>query len=205
MYTERDAAGGVRNLAPSAPLDAGQLIVRGPGGSRFLTTTPPSGGYETLFSTPQGGYLEPGQYTVEGTGSAAVPAFEGHRPCRAVDWTLVGDGVTVNPQRGSERRMDAGRRAASTCASCRSARRAVGEQQRHHHGAVHGAAGAGRFSVAADYLANAPVSAGSGVSSTSALFVGLASLPERGLFSAQGLDVGFVTAFSLRGRPVTIR
>ena len=41
-------------------------------------------------------------------------------------------------------------------------------------------------------LANLPVSAGSGLSTTAVLYVGFTSQPERGRFEADGLDYGLL-------------
>lgn len=206
VYSERDAAGGVRNLAPAAPLDAGQLIVRGPGGSRFLTTAPGTGLYETLFSTTNGDYLEPGAYTLEGTGGGTVGAFSVQTALQAApEWLLQGNGKTVIRAAGltvhweppdvegiyvrilliSSDGPSVANNVTSTVFCTAPAEAAT-------------------FTVSPDYLANVPESVGSGLSSTAALFVGFASMPEQGGFTADGLDAGFFTAFALRGQPVEV-
>ena len=207
VYAERDAAGGVRNMAPAAPLDAGQLIVRGPAGSRFLTTSIGGGLYETLFSTTEGDYLEPGPYSLEGSGGANVGAFAAVTPMQqAPAWTLQGAGATVDRSMGLTVQWDP---VAATEAYVRilliSSDSASVANYVTSTVFCTAPAQAGAFTVLSDYLSNVPASVGSGVSSTAALFVGLSSLPMQGRFYAEGLDAGFFTAFALRGRPVTVR
>ncbi|MBI1353659.1 MAG: hypothetical protein GC160_04880 [Acidobacteria bacterium] len=211
VYTERDSAGGIRNVGPdlrfSSPLDAGQLIVRGPGGSRFLTTTPGTGLYETLFSSPQEHYLEPGGYTLEGKGTAAVGTFQAGAETPAPPaWTIQGGGSAVDRSAGLTVEWTPADAAADYVRILLISSDAANNNNNVTSTLFCTApADAGRFTIHADYLANVPASAGSGVSSTAALFVGLASLPARGAFAAEGLDAGFFTAFALRGKPVTVR
>ncbi len=212
VYTERDGAGGVPNLAPAAPLDAGQLIVRGPRGSRFLTTPPGgSGRYGSLFSDTAGTYLEPGDYTLEGTGGpgvgVGVGAFSaGVRMPAAPTWSLQGDGFSVNRAAGltvswpAEDATETFVRILLISSNGPSSANNVTTTV-----FCTAPADAGVFTVGPDYLANAPASVGAGVSSTAALWVGPAAWPESGRFSAENLDAGFFTAFALRGRLVTVR
>jgi len=205
VYSERDAAGGVRNVAPASPLDAGQLIVKGPGGSRFLTSAQ-AGLYETLLSEKDRDYLEPGAYTLEGTGGGAVGAFSaGAAMPAAPEWLLQGNGKTIIRDAGLtvhwEPPAAAGTYVRILLISSDGPSVANNVTSTVFCTAP---AEAATFTVSRDYLSNVPVSVGSGLSSTAALFVGLASLPEEGRFSADGLDAGFFTVFALRGRPVEV-
>lgn len=207
VYSERDAAGGVRNQAPAAPLEAGQLIVEGPLGSRFLTTSAGSGLYETLFSTTDGDYLEPGAYTLRGAGRGSVGTFSATVTMPpATAWTLTGSGGSVDRSAGLTVEWTPGD-ATQTYTRILLISSDGPSVANNVTSTVFctAPADAGTFTVQPDFLANTPVSVGSGVSSSAALFVGLAAQPEAGRFAADGLDAGFFTAFTLLGRPITVR
>lgn len=209
VYTERNAPGGTPNVVPASPLDAGgALIVRGPAGSRFLTRTD-NGFHTALFGTTRqnDAFLEPGAYTVESSGGGNIGAFNGQVAlAQPPQWTLSGPGTLVERAAGMTITWPAGDtsnqllRVMLVSASTANPSNTVTATL-----LCNARADQGSLTVSPDALANLPLSAGSGVSSTAVLYVGFTSIPSSARFMADGLDYGFLSSVALRGKLVDVR
>jgi uncharacterized protein (TIGR03437 family) len=82
------------------PLDAGQTIsISGPNGNAALNAAPSAGSFATVLGSSDSGqmYLNPGSYTFNGSGGAAVGSFQGQVQMPGpVAWTNQNTFTTVN-------------------------------------------------------------------------------------------------------------